>query len=466
LVNFSLSSDEWREYKTMPAGDNDGLLSFESFYLHAEARDQALTNNLISQLKKNEASTAVLVTGGFHSSGVQNRLLAAGFNVVTFVPKISKIESEAGTSYLSVFTQEKTSLDKLFEGEKLFVSPNPFQVAPLPFAAAALTGAQTPNTSLTESERSELRMLGLPDWAMIHDVTDAQVRIDAPQGSIVVNLTNNNDPEIAGIKFEPAVPSFANRIIVAGNALAGLGTSSETRKPEKNPMKIWRGVWGRAAAYVIGAFVGLGMLIHTPSALAQVAIDSSRMDQKEISRTQRVLGILVANYNDENQKLVSGGFKKFTAITKIDPVKEAKKQNMIPKQIINIHGAIGELYLENGQPVNAIAIHPEAFTSDAHLLADLAVQMETIIVMSRPETQGQFLSRYNYSLEIQSAERALLVLERIANDSRHAFTYYELRSDLRNTYIPQLKTQLQQMKDKESEMPSNLKLLKKPPLTI
>jgi hypothetical protein len=128
LVNFSLSSDEWREYKTMPAGDNDGLLSFESFYLHAEARDQALTNNLISQLKKNEASTAVLVTGGFHSSGVQNRLLAAGFNVVTFVPKISKIESEAGTSYLSVFTQEKTSLDKLFEGEKLFVSPNPFQI--------------------------------------------------------------------------------------------------------------------------------------------------------------------------------------------------------------------------------------------------------------------------------------------------------------------------------------------------
>jgi hypothetical protein len=39
-----------------------------------------------------------------------------------FVPKISKVEEEFGSAYLSVFTQEKTPLEKLFQGNRLFLS--------------------------------------------------------------------------------------------------------------------------------------------------------------------------------------------------------------------------------------------------------------------------------------------------------------------------------------------------------
>ena len=53
------------------------------------------------------------------------QLQPKGFTVVSYVPKISKIEEANGSSYLSVFTQEKTPLDKLFAGEKLFLAEAP-----------------------------------------------------------------------------------------------------------------------------------------------------------------------------------------------------------------------------------------------------------------------------------------------------------------------------------------------------
>ncbi len=49
----------------------------------------------------------------------------AGLAVVSFVPKISKVDAENSSSYLTAFAQEKTPLQKLFEGEKLFLAQPP-----------------------------------------------------------------------------------------------------------------------------------------------------------------------------------------------------------------------------------------------------------------------------------------------------------------------------------------------------
>ena len=43
-----------------------------------------------------------------------------------FVPRITKVDDAKGSDYLSVFAQEKSPLDKLFEGEKLFLSQEQF----------------------------------------------------------------------------------------------------------------------------------------------------------------------------------------------------------------------------------------------------------------------------------------------------------------------------------------------------
>jgi len=151
LLDFALSKEEWEEYKSekfqvpstkfqanskkkIPNGlkfgnwDLSGIWNldlgiFEKFYEEAEARDRAMAANLEKTMTESHARVAILVTGGFHSEGLIHQLQPKGFTVVSYVPKISKIEDEKGTAYLSVFTQEKTPLEKLFAGEKLFLAP-------------------------------------------------------------------------------------------------------------------------------------------------------------------------------------------------------------------------------------------------------------------------------------------------------------------------------------------------------
>jgi len=158
LLDFALTPEEWSEYKTLrhsrgsgnpwtvsrngpvdyfdyrngiPAsagmtgfrGDDVSLSSFESFYLEAEARDQLMARNLLMAMGQKKVRVTVLVTGGFHSEGIARSLEEAGITTVTFVPKITKANAAGGSQYLSVFTQEKTPLEKVFEGEKLYLSP-------------------------------------------------------------------------------------------------------------------------------------------------------------------------------------------------------------------------------------------------------------------------------------------------------------------------------------------------------
>ncbi|MCG3204172.1 MAG: adenylate kinase [Elusimicrobia bacterium] len=152
LVNFSLTKEEWDEYKTFPSHGSQGggrqtrlaeesqegtLSAFEDFYQEAEQRDGAMARHLLSAINAAEAaqktSTAqkpiLLVTGGFHSAGLARELTKGGHRVLTYVPKITHINKEEATRYLSVFSQEKTPLDKLFEGQPLFLSPHPFSPA-------------------------------------------------------------------------------------------------------------------------------------------------------------------------------------------------------------------------------------------------------------------------------------------------------------------------------------------------
>ncbi|OVE78264.1 hypothetical protein BVX98_00925 [bacterium F11] len=141
LLDFSLTKEEWGEYQKVRGpqsvvrskkinlsnyglrATHRGLLqSFESFYLYAEARDQAIANDLLKQLDNSKVNTAVLVTGGFHTRRITEFLKEAGISSVVFVPHISRVDTEEGTRYLSFFTQQKTPLERLLKGSKLFVA--------------------------------------------------------------------------------------------------------------------------------------------------------------------------------------------------------------------------------------------------------------------------------------------------------------------------------------------------------
>lgn len=101
-----------------------------------------MADNLLKSMAVQRVNSAVLVTGGYHSSGMTERLRQAGVTVVSFTPKIEKVETVQGSAYLSVFTQEKTPLEKLFHGQKLFLASDVCEglktniVDPLVIAAA------------------------------------------------------------------------------------------------------------------------------------------------------------------------------------------------------------------------------------------------------------------------------------------------------------------------------------------
>lgn len=126
LVDFSLTPEEWKEYRSL-SSEESALSSFEDFYREAESRDIAMAENLIKAIPKGPGpSVSILVTGGFHSPGLTARLVQSGATVLRLVPRIERLDNGEGSAYLSLFTQEKTPLEQLFAGEKLFLAQTPF----------------------------------------------------------------------------------------------------------------------------------------------------------------------------------------------------------------------------------------------------------------------------------------------------------------------------------------------------
>ena len=56
----------------------------------------------------------------------------------SYVPKIEKVDTDRGSAYLSVFTQEKTPLDRLFQGQQLYLANEPIKPADVQLALPGL----------------------------------------------------------------------------------------------------------------------------------------------------------------------------------------------------------------------------------------------------------------------------------------------------------------------------------------
>ncbi|MFN0117746.1 MAG: hypothetical protein ACKVQC_05555 [Elusimicrobiota bacterium] len=153
LIDFSLTPNEWLEYKGFPTtlfsgGARGGILTpFEKFYEEADIRSAKMLENLNSKSQspnnkqfpkfknKNEIKNlnfdawdlkfpkpTVLVVGGFHTQEIKELLKKQKTPYVVISPKLTKIDEGSGSAYLSVFSREKTPLDRLFAGEKLFLN--------------------------------------------------------------------------------------------------------------------------------------------------------------------------------------------------------------------------------------------------------------------------------------------------------------------------------------------------------
>jgi hypothetical protein len=150
LADFSLTRHEWEDYAALKVNTSLALSTFEGFYTEAQSRDDAMVQNLLKAMETNKTKSAVLVTGGFHTEGIADKLKSQGWAVVTYTPKITKVDTENGSAYLSVFTREKTPLEKLFAGEKLFITDNPERTLDSGTAVAPLAAVAAPAGVLSE----------------------------------------------------------------------------------------------------------------------------------------------------------------------------------------------------------------------------------------------------------------------------------------------------------------------------
>lgn len=135
IAEFALTAEEWNRYRAT-AGREPMLAAFEDFYASADARNAAIAGKL-SAAMRDHGPRAILVTGGFHARSVM-REIGDSASVATFVPRMTVADLVRTSQALSVFTQEKTPLDQLFAGDRLFLAP-----APAPLAARTAASINT-----------------------------------------------------------------------------------------------------------------------------------------------------------------------------------------------------------------------------------------------------------------------------------------------------------------------------------
>lgn len=89
---------------------------FEDFCRLALDRNHAMVDNLLAKMKQEKATTAFLVAGGFHTSGMVELLRQQGVSSIVVTPTITQIPKEDHS--LDVFVRSPDPIEKLFAGAK------------------------------------------------------------------------------------------------------------------------------------------------------------------------------------------------------------------------------------------------------------------------------------------------------------------------------------------------------------
>src|SRR5581483_2491807 len=114
------------------------LAAFEDFYRQADIRSGKMVANLSLENSSPEFRARALVCGGFHAPQIAQLFRQQKIPYAIVSPKLTKIDDNSGSAYLSVFAREHTPLEQLFQGEKLFLAPQKLQIADPETALAQL----------------------------------------------------------------------------------------------------------------------------------------------------------------------------------------------------------------------------------------------------------------------------------------------------------------------------------------
>ena len=104
---------------------------YRRFYSKVLERDQIMFDNAWSEIEKRDAKTTVIVTGGFHTRGISERLREKGVSFFVITPKVTHPGLE--TPYFSILLNELPPLDRwLVQGTAAGVLQRPLLTSEAP----------------------------------------------------------------------------------------------------------------------------------------------------------------------------------------------------------------------------------------------------------------------------------------------------------------------------------------------
>ncbi|MBI4971096.1 MAG: hypothetical protein HZC17_04570, partial [Candidatus Omnitrophica bacterium] len=131
LAHLELTREEWKALLSFPLRIGvRGKLQRESsvfstalnFYRAAEAREGAFMKNIAAITKQNKIHRAIVVTGGFHTEGLEAQLKQQGYSFVTICPDFKDTENSR-KNYLRAMLPETSQLVR----ELLLNTPGTFE---------------------------------------------------------------------------------------------------------------------------------------------------------------------------------------------------------------------------------------------------------------------------------------------------------------------------------------------------
>ncbi|MFN0116761.1 MAG: cyclic nucleotide-binding domain-containing protein [Elusimicrobiota bacterium] len=233
LLDFSLIPEEWSEYKK----ERSPLLKhFEDFYEEADVRSEKMVENLLKGVRSKNNDVlgtslprtpffSVFLVGGFHTPEVTSLLRKQRISYAVIQPRITKVDSASGTEYLSIFSREKSPLDKIFEGRKLFLAPEELlAMRPMPEGMIDTTklGALIDFHTLQLAERPELAEL-VTDALTSKRNADGSITHTTPDGVSVrtrIDQKEPNDKEQA--RHTIKTPQGDKTVIYLGSGLGAV----------------------------------------------------------------------------------------------------------------------------------------------------------------------------------------------------------------------------------------------------
>jgi|GEM_PF-2896194 len=261
LAGFTLTPSEWADHESLAMATNGSplpeLTSFESFYREAEIRDRSMTANLIKAMTETKAKTSVIVTGGYHAAAMAKALTAEGYTVISFIPKVEKLDTATGSSYLHSFTAEKTPLEKIFEAPQLSLATNPLS----PESEEAALGVGLAVSALGKGQRGFFSYFGLTGWE-VETITPNTAIVETPDGK---TLEVSKDGATGVVSSATPVAKSRNLRSTLRSSITGLVGVGSLLFPQianaANAMTEFLGDWGLHVSTDSISLLGFGFLV-------------------------------------------------------------------------------------------------------------------------------------------------------------------------------------------------------------